>query len=136
MMRLLLLLTSALLSSTAFAGVETWAFVQSVGGLSLGAPERQAAAWVLSVQVDVSGLTPVTRQPVTLNSGLACVQMHAVVEGRNIYLTLVTGLIRQGLSSHCPSVLLDASLQGRYKVFYRGPDESPVELSEIQLDPR
>jgi len=134
MMRLLLL-TSALLSSTAFAKGENWQFVQSVGGLSLGVPERQARAWVLPVQADVSGLASVKRQAVALNSALACVHMQAVVEGRNIFLTVVTGLVRQGSSSRCPSVLLDASLQGHYKVFYRGPDEAPVELSEIELGP-
>ena len=117
----------------AFAGSEGWQFVHSVGGIAVGKPELQPSGWSLPVRADVSGLTAITSKPSTLNSALVCERTDAAVERLNIYLTIVSGLVRSGYTSLCPPANLGILSPGKYRVFYRGPCEPPVELSEVSV---
>jgi hypothetical protein len=128
-----LLVLAVLLPSPAFARAEGWQFVQSVGGITVGKPEHLPSGWSLPVRADVSGLTAVASKPTTLNSALICERIVAVVEGRNIFLTIVSGLAHSGSTSLCPPANLGNPAAGQYRVFYRGPSESPVELPGVSL---
>jgi hypothetical protein len=128
-----LLLLAILLPSSALAGSEGWQFVQSVGGIAVGKPKHSSSGWSLPVRADVSGLTAVTVKPTALNSSLVCERTVAAVEGRNIFLTIVSGLVRSGYTPLCPPADLGRVAPGQYRVFYRNLGESPVELSGVSL---
>lgn len=94
----------------------------------------------MPVRADVSGLQRVTTKPTTLNSALICERTEFNVEGRNIYITVVTApahstpaLPYANNSSRCPYIMLGEMLPGKYSVFYRGPGEAPVDLGEVSL---
>jgi hypothetical protein len=83
-----------ILPMVAFGGEQPWAFVQSIGGLTLGAPTRIAHGWALPVNVNVSGLEALTRKPTMLNSALICDSTNVAVNGNLIYLTISTASTR------------------------------------------
>ena len=115
------------------AGAEGWNFVQSVGGLAIAAPSHGAGGWNLPVRANVSGLEAVTNKPTTLNSALICERTNASVEGRNIYLTIVSGLARANASVRCPPASLGELPPGKYQVFYRGPGETAIPVGEVSV---
>jgi hypothetical protein len=135
-MRLLAIsLFSVLLPLQAVARSEGWPFVESVGGIAIDSPKKELAGWVLPVRADVSGLSTITVRPTLLNSALACLRTNAAVEDQVIYIAIVTGLVRSGLSPLCPPARLGAVPPGKYRVFYRGPSEKAIELSEVEIAP-
>ncbi len=128
------------MSAAVFAGPEDWSFVQSVGGIAVDAPTLHQWGWVWPVRADVSGLQGIATKPTTLNPALVCIRTDMGVQGRNIYLTVVTAppgstpdLLNPKPSSRCPPVLLGEMLPGKYSVFYRGPNEAPVPLGEVSF---
>ncbi len=124
-----------LLSCSALANEQDWAFVQSVGGIKVEAPTRNATGWLLPVQADVSGLSKITVQPTLLNSALTCKKVKTEIEGNAIYLTLVTGLVSDKESPLCPPAALGGIAQGQYIVYYRSRNEQAVKLTEITITP-
>jgi len=136
MSRLIVIVAAlAFVAPPTFADEQRWDFVQSVGGLKLEAPSKAAGVWLLPLVVDVSGLKAVTRKPSSLNSGIACEKSSAVVEGANIYVSIVTGIAGPGKSPSCPSAKLGALAAGKYRVFYRGPSENPVQVGVVSIGP-
>jgi len=114
--------------AAALAEQRSWSFVTSVGGISIQTPQRSEKGWVLPVLANVSGIEAVTAKPTLLNSALICENTRAVVEGRSIFLTIETGLVRKGTEVRCPPAVLGSIAPGRYQVFYQGPGESAVPL--------
>ena len=112
---------------------QDWAFVQSVGGIKVEAPTRNAKGWLLPVQADVSGLSKITVQPTLLNSALSCKKVKTEIEGNSIYLTIVTGLVADKESEMCPPAVLGSIAQGQYIVYYRSRNEQAIKLTEISL---
>jgi len=133
MKRIALFLLFAFLPVSVLAGSENWSFVQSVGGLAVDTPSHGAFGWVLPVRADVSGLVAVTAKPTTLNSALICERTDAAIEGRNIYITIVSALAHPNTSSRCPPATLGEMPAGKYSIFYRGPSETPVRLGEVSI---
>jgi hypothetical protein len=126
-------LLTILLPLQAFARSEGWQFVQSVGGIAIDTPTKDLSGWAIPVRADVSGLSTITVKPTLLNSALACVHIVAAVEGQAIYITVVTGLVRSGVNPLCPPAQLGNVAAGKYRVYYRGPGEKPIELSEAKI---
>jgi hypothetical protein len=120
-------------SFAANAEPRTWAFVQGVGGIAFETPIHNANGWSLPVRANLSGVEQITTRPTTLHSALACLQTAAVVEGHNIYLTIASGLPGDGHSSRCPPSQLGVLTPGRYRVFYRGPNEEPHFLGRVSI---
>src|ERR1700690_3400101 len=89
-----------------------WSFIESVGGIVVGPPVRVDHSWVLPVRSDVSGLKSITRMPTMINSGMACRSVRAEVEGRMIYLTLLTTLAGPRRNAECPAALLGQVASG------------------------
>ena len=135
MKRIALCLLIASLPGSVLAGSESWSFVQSVGGLAVETPSLGTQGWVLPVRADVSGLKSVTAKPTALNSALICERTNAAIEGRNIYITIVSTLAHPNASSNCPAATLGEMSAGKYSVFYRGPSETPVRLGEVSIGP-
>jgi len=50
--------------------VAAWAFVQSVGGIAVGQPIRNAGQWILPVRANVSGVEAITTQPAQFGLGV------------------------------------------------------------------
>ena len=125
----------ALVSVDALAERASWKFLQSVGGMTIGEPRREGAGWILPVHADVSGLTKISAQPTTLNSGIACVETRASVEGSTVALSIVTGLAGSGLIARCPAAMLGHIAPGRYSVVYRGVGEAEVSVGSIVIAP-
>jgi len=126
---------SLLIALPAHAAEREWSFVQAVGGISIGMPKRELKGWILPIHADVSGLTQVTIKPTILNSGLACERVAVRIDHFSIYIAIVTGLVRQPYTSLCPAANLGAVNHGSYRVFYRGPHEPEVFLTEINIGP-
>jgi len=133
MKRIALFLLASSMSVSAFADSESWGFAQSVGGIAVEAPSLWQSGWVLPVRVDVSGLQTVTTKATTLNSTLVCERINFVIEGRNIYITIVSAPAHPNAQSLCPPIILGEMLPGKYSIFYRGPSETPVNLAEVYL---
>jgi hypothetical protein len=133
MKRIVLILLITSLPASVLAGSENWSFVQSVGGLAIAKPSRGKSGWVLPVHADVSGLKAITTKPTTLNSALICESTYATIEGRNIYLTITSSLAHPNTNPSCPPAKLGEMSPGKYGVFYRGPNETPVHLGEVSI---
>ncbi len=110
-----------------------WAFVQSVGGIALGATSVIDEQWSLDVRANVSGLEEVTVKPTLLNSALICESTTASVQSNDIYLTINSGLVREGYSASCPAAKLGRVNQGSYQIFYKSPNGESQRLGEIML---
>ena len=127
--------TLALVSVDALAERASWAFLQSVGGLTIGEPQREGSGWILPIHADVSGLNRASVQPSTLNSGIACLETRASVEGSVIALSIITGLAGSGRAARCPTAKLGHLSPGRYSVVYRGIGEAEVSVGSIVIAP-
>lgn len=127
-MKLLCLLPLALCSEP-----KDWGFVQSVGGIELGAASLSEEKWSLAVRANVSGLEEITVKPSLVNSALICQSTSATIQGQSIFLTIHTGLLREGYSTTCPPASLGKLDEGSYQVFYKGPNGEPRKLGEILL---
>jgi hypothetical protein len=110
-----------------------WAFMQSVGGIALGTASVSEEKWSLAVRANVSGLEEITVKPTLLNSGLICESTTASVQGNTIYLTINSGLVRDGYSASCPAANLGRVKEGSYQVFYKSPNGESQKLGEIVL---
>lgn len=143
MIRIVYLLLASFMCASVFADPENWSFVQSVGGIAVDAPllaQWGDWGWVMPVRADVSGLQGVTTKPTALNSALICERTDLAVEGRNMYLTIVTAPAPssdaeggQHATSRCPPLTFGEMIPGKYSVFYRGPGETPVPLGEVSF---
>jgi hypothetical protein len=122
-----------LLPVLADAAVESWAFVESVGGLTVADPVQVGGYWLLPVRANVSGLESISRKPTKLNSALACSNVAATVTGASIFLAIVTGVAGPGASARCPAAKLGSPPRGGYTVFYRGPDNIAVRIRTVSI---
>jgi hypothetical protein len=68
-----------------------WNFIQSVGGLAVGEPQKLADGnYRLPINCDVSGLKQVTIKPTLINSALAVRETGCAVRGQTIQLWVKT----------------------------------------------
>lgn len=129
-MKILPALALACLPLAASAGPEPWGTIQKAGGLTLGQPFHSPDGWLLLVRANLAPLNPNPPKP---DSWIACKSTSAVVEGSNIYLTVVSTLARYRVGAVCPAAKIGEIESGTYTVFYRGPGEPPVRLSDVQF---
>ena len=122
-----------MLSLTVCSEAREWAFVQSAGGIALGAVSENKGEWSLAVRANVSGLEEITVKPTVINSALVCTSTSASITGSDIYLTIHAGIIREGYTTSCPEAHLGRIHEGAYRVFYRSPHDKPAFLGEIQV---
>ena len=119
-----------------FMETRNWDFIQSVGGIDIGKPFYENNIWFLPVKCDVSGLQQITIKPTLLNSALACAEVEAKIENRNIYLTVKTALVdKKENSPICGDALLGEISGGEYEVFYKGTDGQVGNIGKIKIKP-
>jgi hypothetical protein len=108
-------------SYLATSHLATWEFIQSVGGIRVGNPEKKASnSWVLPVICDVSGVTTVTQKPTTLNSPLVVTKILHQVVGNEIQISVVVNTpLRSSRDSRCTAIAVEAISAGEYKVLYQ-----------------
>jgi hypothetical protein len=120
-------------ASAIFSTSRDWQFVQSVGGLTIGPPDRDSRKHViLPVRCDVSGLQTITVRPTALNSGFGCDIPAVRIRSTNVLITLRTKLVGNG-TALCPSADLGRIADGDYAVFYRNPDGKQNPLGTIHV---
>lgn len=122
-------------SYLATSHVASWEFIQSVGGIRLGKPEKKEnGSWVLPVVCDVSGLTTVTHKPTTMNSGLVVNQMLYQVSGSEIRISVILNTpLSTSRTSRCTHVNLSDINTGEYRVLYEEPNRSTHALGNITI---
>jgi hypothetical protein len=133
--KLLSVFVGSLLGATSVAAAtpQPWAFVVSVGGITVGDPVRVDGGWSLPVQADVSGLETFTSKPTVLNSALVCSIVATRTGADAIYLTIFSDLPGAAKSARCTVAILGAVAPGNYTVFYKGPQDAPVRLRTIHV---
>lgn len=115
---------------------QTWAFMQSVGGIMIGTPRYQKGSWSLPVECDVSGHTRVSTEPTRLNPETVWAGTMIEVEKDRIYLTIDTSAPPPGkANTACGLTNLGRLKPGRYSVIYRDPDGSQHPIRTIELKP-
>jgi hypothetical protein len=119
--------------SVAIAVPRSWAFVVSVGGITVGDPLQADGVWTLPVQADVSGSVTFTSKPTTLNSALVCSSVVAKIIDDAIYLTINTDLPGAAKNARCPAARLGVVKSGTYSVLYKGPQDAPVLLRSVHV---
>src|SRR6266446_44725 len=112
-----------------------WQFVQSVGGLALGTPQRDHHGHVLlPIRCDVSGTQTITVGPTGINSALVCEPPSVHVSSSTVFLTIRTTIASSRNSdARCPAADLGALSAGLYSVIYRSPDGRQHPLGSIQI---
>lgn len=125
----------ALLFACTHGSAQSWAFVVSVGGIAVRDPVRADGGWSLPVQADVSGLQTFSSKPTVLNSALVCSRVSAKVIDGGIYLTLYSDLPGNGKNARCPPAEVGVVAPGEYRVYYKGPGETPVLLRTVHVGP-
>lgn len=121
--------------SSAARSTRDWQFVQAVGGIAVGTPQRDANGEVhLPVDCDVSGLRAVTANPSAINSGIVCEAPAVVVRGQSVYIAIVTSLPSEKFgSARCPDAHLGALAPGKYAVFYGSAEDTAHPLGVIEV---
>src|SRR5262245_19973636 len=72
---------------------QPWAFVESVGGIRVGAATRRPDGRVqLALECNVSGVQSITRTPQTMNSAVGISKVLAAADGHRIAISLRTGI--------------------------------------------
>jgi hypothetical protein len=113
---------------------QSWTFMQSVGGIAIGNAIAEKGEWHLPLLCDVSGLRTFTLKPTAMNSGLAWSGTTVAVEGRDILITVVTGLPRASApSSSCGVANLGRIPRGKYRVMYRDPGGDKHPIADLDL---
>ena len=115
-----------------------WQFVQSVGGIALGTPQRDNRRHVLlPIRCDVSGTQTITVSPTAINSTLVCESPIVRVRSSAVFLTIRTSVPSKRFpNARCPDADLGTLTAGEYSVIYRSPDGSQHPLGSIQVPPQ
>lgn len=129
------LLAYPALGHGALSGTErTWTFMQSVGGIAVGTPEKEKEEWLLPVFCDVSGLKQFTVEPTSVNSALVWVGTKAKVVGWDILITIETGVADfSGNGTTCGAARLRSIKEGAYRVIYQDPDGSTHPVGQVEI---
>ncbi len=100
--------------------IASWDFMQSAGGIRVGAPRKTESGWVLPVECDVSGLSIITQKPTTLNSALVVTKILHQRSGSDITVSLaVNTALSSNHTARCPEVVLGEFPTGQYRVSYK-----------------
>lgn len=112
----------------------SWDFLQSVGGIKIGTPYRDARGGAhLPIDCDISGTQAITTQPKALNSGWVVKKVRAKVKGKNIHIIIVSCLAHGRLTGFAPAASLSRLAAGSYHVVYEDPDGTTHAMGTIDL---
>lgn len=114
-----------------------WKFMEDAGGVAVESASRKPQGNVsLSVRCDISGLTTITKKPVTSHSALSVKSIKKHVEEQKIYISVKTGLISKHETCVCSEVDLGDIPAGQYEVIYYGSDREKHSLGFVTVPPR
>jgi hypothetical protein len=142
---LLLLILPAYAEGSLIGIKQTWVFMLSAGGLTLGTPQSTESeslsfknrSWSLPVNCDVSGLKQFSTKPTMVNSGMVWADTDVSIEKDRIYLTIEATVPNSfGKSTTtCGPASLGKLKAGQYRVYYRDPDGTDHFIQSIDLKP-
>lgn len=113
---------------------QSWEFMETVGGVAIGTPSRNPKGTVyLPVLCDVSGLTTITQKPTKMYSALVVAGINEKIEGKQIYISVGTGLASKNATCTCSGVDLGDVTAGDYQVFYFGSDGQKHSLGTVNV---
>ena len=104
--------------SASTAELQSWSFVQSVGGIAIYEPYKEQDIYYLPIKVDASGLQEITHKPTMLNSALMCSRTGHLIIGNEVHISIYTSVINDTASTNCKSVPLLGIKEGKYSVYY------------------
>lgn len=129
---LLSLISCSGVINSATAQHQNWKFIESVGGLNIGAQDKNPN-W-LNIRGDVSGLTEYSTKPTLLNSGLAVKEVNKKIVDSRIQIYVVTTVISKKYSqTKIYGVNITGVKKGKYLIQYLNPDGSTVDLKEVEI---
>jgi hypothetical protein len=133
MLALLLLGCTSCVSLVTSHG-QSWAMVQSVGGLRVDNPVTQADGTVfLPVICNVSGLETITVKPTMLNSALVVRKIAVKCRKDKIQIQVVTCVVDNRHTSCTKGVDLGKLKKGTHLVEYLNPDGTTVKMREVEV---
>ncbi len=111
---------------------QDWDFIQSVGGMVVGAQDKDPN-WLI-LQGDISGLHEFTTEPTLVNSALALKSVNASVDGDAINLYVTTTIISKKYNStKIEGVNIVSVKVGQYTVQYLNRDGSVVKIGNVTI---
>lgn len=116
---------------------QDWQSIQTVGGLALGKPERDARGHtLLPIRCNVSGTETITVRPTGINSASVCEPPLVRVRNGTVFLTVRTTIVSgHNSNANCPKADLGILAPGPYAVVYRSPDGTQNPLGTIEVPP-
>ena len=113
----------------------SWEFLQSVGGIRIGAAQKDGNGWILPVECDLTGLRSITTDPTVLNSELVVDRLQWQADGQQLRVSVLLKETSYATSeATCPLLRLQGLQPGRYTVFYQDRDRQ-YPLGETTLEP-
>ena len=131
--RLFLILPLILSCTNCTAELQSWSFVQSVGGVSIEEPYEEHDAFYLPIKVDVSGLQEITHKPTMLNSALMCSRTGHAIIGNEVHISIYTSVVNDTAGTNCKRIPLLGIKDGEYSVFYKTEIDGKHLLGNITI---
>lgn len=131
---LLLLLTLLVALPAAAQESAGWDFIESLGGLRVGAPEPlEEGGWRLPLECDLTGLRRITTTPTALNTTLVIDRIDWRLEEQDLLISLsLKGSPYATDESRCQPLTLTELRPGNYLVHY-ADGARRIALGEINL---
>ena len=111
---------------------QDWSFIESVGGINVGAQDKNPN-WLI-LRGDVSGLHEFSVKPTQLNSALALKSVEASADNPAINLYVTTTVISKKFSTtKIEGADISSVKAGQYTVQYLNKDGSVVKIGNVTI---
>ncbi len=107
---------------------QPWSFIQSAGGMKVDINGDR-----LIVRCDVSGLKTITTKPSTIHSGIGVHETKCSLLGNTLQISVVTSVIKKGMSTECDSLDISDYPAGEYTLAYLNQDGTTHEMGTIAV---
>lgn len=107
-------------AATAVANPADWQFIESVGGMKVGEPQRQESGdWLLPLECDLTGLRRISTDPSILNSTQVIEQARWHIVDNQLRVTLLLKPSSYATdAARCTPLLLQGVKPGEYEAVY------------------
>jgi len=118
--------------STVMSQRQDWKNIESVGGLSVAGQDKNPN-WLI-IRGDVSGLQEFSNKPTTMTSVLTVKKVNAIIKDSYIQIYVITTLVcKKYPDPKIYGVKIPKIKPGKYMVQYLNPDNTVVNLKEIEI---
>ena len=111
---------------------QNWKFMESVGGLSVVGQDKNPN-WLI-IKGNVSGLQEFSTKPTTKNSALTVKKVKTIIKDSHIQMYILTTLVSDKYPDpKIYGVKISKIKPGKYMVQYLNPDNTVVDLKEVEI---